>query len=175
MSLEFLKIVCSSIKRSFNILIMLTSIIFYIFKLLFWSLLRPPSTTTTVSSLYFCRSPEFYEEVKMKIPANLTDNHHLLFTFYHISCQPKQNTPLETPVGYTVREGPPSLLLFLSFLSWLSRSRSAREALQATQWKAHLFVTLSPSETPEASLYITIVEPSLDSPYDTWSYSVMWL
>ncbi|TSZ68955.1 Dedicator of cytokinesis protein 8 [Bagarius yarrelli] len=37
----------------------------------------------------------------MKIPANLTDNHHLLFTFYHISCQPKQNTPLETPVGYT--------------------------------------------------------------------------
>lgn len=38
----------------------------------------------------------------MKIPANLTDNHHLLFTFYHISCQPKQNTPLECPVGYTV-------------------------------------------------------------------------
>uniref|UniRef100_A0A8C2H9L5 Dedicator of cytokinesis 6 n=1 Tax=Cyprinus carpio TaxID=7962 RepID=A0A8C2H9L5_CYPCA len=37
----------------------------------------------------------------MKIPANLTDNHHLLFTFYHISCQTKQNTPLETPVGYT--------------------------------------------------------------------------
>lgn len=80
-------------------------------------MLRPPSTATTVSSLHLCRSPEFYEEVKMKIPANLTDNHHLLFTFYHISCQPKQNTPLETPVGYTVREGPPSLLLFLSSLS----------------------------------------------------------
>uniref|UniRef100_A0A3B4CPG9 Dedicator of cytokinesis 6 n=1 Tax=Pygocentrus nattereri TaxID=42514 RepID=A0A3B4CPG9_PYGNA len=52
--------------------------------------------------IYHDKSPEFYEEVKMKIPANLTDNHHLLFTFYHISCQPKQNTPLETPVGYTV-------------------------------------------------------------------------
>uniref|UniRef100_A0A8C9WMB1 Dedicator of cytokinesis 6 n=1 Tax=Scleropages formosus TaxID=113540 RepID=A0A8C9WMB1_SCLFO len=51
--------------------------------------------------VYHNKSPEFYEEVKMKIPANLTDNHHLLFTFYHISCQPKQNTPLETPVGYT--------------------------------------------------------------------------
>ena len=38
----------------------------------------------------------------MKIPANLTDNHHLLFAFYHISCQTKLNTPLETPVGYTV-------------------------------------------------------------------------
>uniref|UniRef100_A0A671V0K4 Dedicator of cytokinesis 6 n=1 Tax=Sparus aurata TaxID=8175 RepID=A0A671V0K4_SPAAU len=52
--------------------------------------------------IYHNKSPEFYEEMKMKIPANLTDNHHLLFTFYHISCQPKQNTPLECPVGYTV-------------------------------------------------------------------------
>ncbi|CAG12198.1 unnamed protein product [Tetraodon nigroviridis] len=51
--------------------------------------------------IYHNKSPEFYEEMKMKIPANLTDNHHLMFTFYHISCQPKQNTPLETPVGYT--------------------------------------------------------------------------
>ncbi|XP_066563985.1 dedicator of cytokinesis protein 7 isoform X4 [Amia ocellicauda] len=51
--------------------------------------------------IYHDKSPEFYEEVKMKVPANLTDNHHLLFTFYHISCQQKQNTPLETPVGYT--------------------------------------------------------------------------
>ncbi|ETE63591.1 Dedicator of cytokinesis protein 7, partial [Ophiophagus hannah] len=54
---------------------------------------------TTV--VYHNKSPEFYEEFKLKIPANLTDNHHLLFTFYHISCQQKQNTPLETPVGYT--------------------------------------------------------------------------
>ncbi|XP_064416958.1 dedicator of cytokinesis protein 7 isoform X2 [Latimeria chalumnae] len=51
--------------------------------------------------VYHNKCPEFYEEFKMKIPANLTDNHHLLFTFYHISCQQKQNTPLETPVGYT--------------------------------------------------------------------------
>ncbi|XP_041854158.1 dedicator of cytokinesis protein 7-like isoform X2 [Melanotaenia boesemani] len=51
--------------------------------------------------IYHNKSPEFYEETKMKIPANLTDNHHLLFTFYHISCQTKQNISLETPVGYT--------------------------------------------------------------------------
>ncbi|XP_030052865.1 dedicator of cytokinesis protein 6 isoform X2 [Microcaecilia unicolor] len=51
--------------------------------------------------VYHNRSPEFYEEFKMKIPPNLTDNDHLLFTFYHISCQQKQNTPLEVPVGYT--------------------------------------------------------------------------
>lgn len=47
-------------------------------------------------------SPDFHDEVKIKLPASLSDHHHILFTFYHVSCQQKQNTPLETPVGYTV-------------------------------------------------------------------------
>ncbi|TFK01351.1 DNA excision repair protein ERCC-1-like [Platysternon megacephalum] len=51
--------------------------------------------------VYHNRCPEFYEEFKLRLPPALTDNHHLLFTLYHVSCQPKQNTPLETPVGYT--------------------------------------------------------------------------
>uniref|UniRef100_A0A8C2KLZ1 Dedicator of cytokinesis 7 n=1 Tax=Cyprinus carpio TaxID=7962 RepID=A0A8C2KLZ1_CYPCA len=51
--------------------------------------------------VYHNRSPDFLDEVKIKLPASLTDHHHILFTFYHVSCQQKQNTPLETPVGYT--------------------------------------------------------------------------
>ncbi|XP_068095455.1 dedicator of cytokinesis protein 7 isoform X16 [Hyperolius riggenbachi] len=51
--------------------------------------------------VYHNRSPDFHEEIKIKLPATLTDHHHLLFTFYHVSCQQKQNTPLETSVGYT--------------------------------------------------------------------------
>ncbi|XP_071985075.1 dedicator of cytokinesis protein 7 isoform X11 [Engystomops pustulosus] len=51
--------------------------------------------------VYHNRSPDFHEEIKIRLPATLTDHHHLLFTFYHVSCQQKQNTPLETPVGYT--------------------------------------------------------------------------
>lgn len=36
------------------------------------------------------------------MPAKLTDSHHLLFTFYHISCQKKvEPQPLEAPIGYT--------------------------------------------------------------------------
>ncbi|XP_062854096.1 dedicator of cytokinesis protein 7 isoform X10 [Trichomycterus rosablanca] len=54
---------------------------------------------TTV--VYHNRSPDFSDEVKIKLPASLNDHHHILFTFYHVSCQQKQNTPLETPVGYT--------------------------------------------------------------------------
>uniref|UniRef100_A0A672J724 Dedicator of cytokinesis 7 n=1 Tax=Salarias fasciatus TaxID=181472 RepID=A0A672J724_SALFA len=51
--------------------------------------------------VYHNRSPDFHDEVKIKLPASLSDHHHILFTFYHVSCQQKQNTPLETPVGYT--------------------------------------------------------------------------
>ncbi|KAJ9574920.1 hypothetical protein L9F63_007939, partial [Diploptera punctata] len=55
---------------------------------------------TTVS--YHNKSPDFYDEMKIKLPANLGDQHHLLFTFYHISCQRKvEQTTAETPVGFT--------------------------------------------------------------------------
>ncbi|GAA6104478.1 dedicator of cytokinesis protein 7 isoform X11 [Tachysurus ichikawai] len=51
--------------------------------------------------VYHNRSPDLHDEIKIKLPASLNDHHHILFTFYHVSCQQKQNTPLETPVGYT--------------------------------------------------------------------------
>nr|CAD7402776.1 unnamed protein product [Timema poppensis] len=55
---------------------------------------------TTVS--YHNKCPDFYDELKIKLPANLGDHHHLLFTFYHISCQRKvEPTTAETPVGFT--------------------------------------------------------------------------
>ncbi|KAJ8913567.1 hypothetical protein NQ315_017118 [Exocentrus adspersus] len=51
---------------------------------------------------YHCKSPVFYDEVKIKLPAALGDNHHLLFTFYHVSCQRKiEQSTVDTPVGYT--------------------------------------------------------------------------
>uniref|UniRef100_A0A672HCH3 Dedicator of cytokinesis 8 n=1 Tax=Salarias fasciatus TaxID=181472 RepID=A0A672HCH3_SALFA len=52
---------------------------------------------------YHNKSPDFYEEVKLVLPARLTDRHHLLFTFYHISCQQKQNqsASCETLIGYS--------------------------------------------------------------------------
>ncbi|XP_044752960.1 dedicator of cytokinesis protein 7 [Coccinella septempunctata] len=51
---------------------------------------------------YHSKTPVFYDEIKIKLPATLADNHHLLFTFYHISCQRKaeQNT-VDVPVGYS--------------------------------------------------------------------------
>uniref|UniRef100_A0A670ZX90 Dedicator of cytokinesis 8 n=1 Tax=Pseudonaja textilis TaxID=8673 RepID=A0A670ZX90_PSETE len=51
---------------------------------------------------YHNKCPDFYEEVKIKLPAKLTEKHHLLFTFYHISCQSKQGASVETLLGYSV-------------------------------------------------------------------------
>ncbi|CAN8004691.1 unnamed protein product, partial [Ixodes hexagonus] len=60
-------------------------------------------TEVYTSVTYHNKSPDFHDEVKVKLPAKLTDRHHLFFTFYHISCQRKmEQTPTETPIGYTV-------------------------------------------------------------------------
>uniref|UniRef100_A0A8B9GCI5 Dedicator of cytokinesis 8 n=1 Tax=Amazona collaria TaxID=241587 RepID=A0A8B9GCI5_9PSIT len=56
---------------------------------------------TYTAITYHNKSPDFYEEVKIKLPAKLTERHHLLFTFYHISCQPKQGASVETLLGYS--------------------------------------------------------------------------
>ncbi|KAJ8285221.1 hypothetical protein GJAV_G00023710 [Gymnothorax javanicus] len=52
---------------------------------------------------YHNKSPDFYEEVKIQLPAKLTERHHLLFTFFHISCQSKQNQAgnVENLIGYS--------------------------------------------------------------------------
>lgn len=56
--------------------------------------------------LHLHRQPEYYEEVKVELPAKLSDKHHLLFSFYQISCQkPKPGeTFLQEPnfLGCTV-------------------------------------------------------------------------
>ncbi|KAK3891189.1 hypothetical protein Pcinc_004905 [Petrolisthes cinctipes] len=63
-----------------------------------------PEFTTEASTAvtYHNKSPDFYDEVKIKLPPVLGDQHHLLFTFYHVSCQKKaEEKTIETPVGYT--------------------------------------------------------------------------
>ncbi|XP_076270905.1 dedicator of cytokinesis protein Ziz isoform X1 [Rhynchophorus ferrugineus] len=46
--------------------------------------------------------PTWYEEIKIRLPTNILYSHHLLFTFYHISCDitKKRENGIETCVGY---------------------------------------------------------------------------
>ena len=59
--------------------------------------------------LYHNKTPQYCDEFKIKLPALLASNgnnngnnvYHLLFTFYHVSCQAsKDQNQLETCIGY---------------------------------------------------------------------------
>ncbi|XP_064413718.1 dedicator of cytokinesis protein 9 isoform X1 [Latimeria chalumnae] len=56
--------------------------------------------------LHHQQSPEFYDEIKLELPTQLHEKHHLLFTFYHVSCDnstkgsTKKKDLIETQVGY---------------------------------------------------------------------------
>uniref|UniRef100_A0AC35U1K6 C2 DOCK-type domain-containing protein n=1 Tax=Rhabditophanes sp. KR3021 TaxID=114890 RepID=A0AC35U1K6_9BILA len=55
---------------------------------------------TSVS--YHTKYPQFSDEIKINIPANLNDGYHILFTFCHISCKlNKHNDGVETEIAYT--------------------------------------------------------------------------
>uniref|UniRef100_A0A3B4TYG8 Dedicator of cytokinesis 9b n=1 Tax=Seriola dumerili TaxID=41447 RepID=A0A3B4TYG8_SERDU len=51
--------------------------------------------------LHHQQNPEFYDEIKIELPTQLHEKHHLLFTFYHVSCDSnsKKKDQVETPVG----------------------------------------------------------------------------
>uniref|UniRef100_A0A914X6L0 Dedicator of cytokinesis protein 7 n=1 Tax=Plectus sambesii TaxID=2011161 RepID=A0A914X6L0_9BILA len=60
------------------------------------------STAAYTAVSYHNKCPQFADEMKVQLPVDLNDGHHLLFTFYHVACKPtKSNEDVETPVGYT--------------------------------------------------------------------------
>ncbi len=40
------------------------------------------------------KNPAFYDEIKILLPLNLNEKHHLLFKFYHVSCSNAKNSAL---------------------------------------------------------------------------------
>ncbi|KAF1748268.1 hypothetical protein GCK72_024735 [Caenorhabditis remanei] len=61
------------------------------------SLLKSAKTTV----IYHNRTPHFTDEIKLSLPCDLNDGHHLLFTVYHISCKDGDSSSAENPIGYT--------------------------------------------------------------------------
>uniref|UniRef100_A0AAQ4S259 Dedicator of cytokinesis 11 n=1 Tax=Gasterosteus aculeatus aculeatus TaxID=481459 RepID=A0AAQ4S259_GASAC len=57
--------------------------------------------------LHHNQSPEFYDEVKIELPVHVHEKHHILFTFYHISCESsskassKRREGVESLVGHS--------------------------------------------------------------------------
>ncbi|XP_032886818.1 LOW QUALITY PROTEIN: dedicator of cytokinesis protein 11-like [Amblyraja radiata] len=64
------------------------------------------TTRTCATVLHHQQSPEFYNEIKVELPVHLHEKHHLLFTFYHVSCDinskgtTKKREAVESQVGF---------------------------------------------------------------------------
>uniref|UniRef100_A0A8D2L5S1 Dedicator of cytokinesis 10 n=1 Tax=Varanus komodoensis TaxID=61221 RepID=A0A8D2L5S1_VARKO len=56
--------------------------------------------------LHHSQNPDFYDEIKIELPTQLHKKHHILFSFYHVTCDinakanAKKKEALETSVGY---------------------------------------------------------------------------
>ncbi|KAE8278918.1 Dedicator of cytokinesis protein 11 [Larimichthys crocea] len=65
------------------------------------------TSSTYAAVLHHNQSPEFYDEVKIELPVHMHEKHHVLFTFYHISCESsskassKKREGVESLVGYS--------------------------------------------------------------------------
>ena len=66
------------------------------------------TSVATCAVVHHVQSPDFYEEIKICLPCEITERHHLLMTFYHVSCessvkQSRQSVRggVDTVVGYS--------------------------------------------------------------------------
>ncbi|KAI7813767.1 putative dedicator of cytokinesis protein 11 [Triplophysa rosa] len=65
------------------------------------------TTSAFAAVLHHNQCPEFYDEIKIELPVHIHEKHHILFTFYHISCElsnkttTKKREAVETLVGYS--------------------------------------------------------------------------
>ncbi|XP_023290391.1 dedicator of cytokinesis protein 9 isoform X2 [Orussus abietinus] len=62
----------------------------------------PLSLRASCAVLHHSAVPSWYEEIKIRLPTKLHQKHHLLFSFYHISCDmnKKKENGIENCVGY---------------------------------------------------------------------------
>uniref|UniRef100_A0A4W4GCC0 Dedicator of cytokinesis 9a n=1 Tax=Electrophorus electricus TaxID=8005 RepID=A0A4W4GCC0_ELEEL len=117
--------------------------------------------------LHHQQNPEFYDEFKIELPTQLTEKHHLLFTFYHVSCDTnskantKKREQVETQVGYAwlrlLRDGrvvmneqqiPVAASLPAGYLSY--QDSSSKVSFSSLMWC--LFVCVC-SSTPDQHLH----------------------
>ncbi|XP_072315013.1 dedicator of cytokinesis protein 11 isoform X2 [Eucyclogobius newberryi] len=96
-----------------------------------------PGDSLFTSSVYAAvlhhnQSPEFYDEVKVELPVHVHEKHHILFTFYHISCESSSKTSSKK------REGVETLVGY----SWMPLLRDGR--MQSVDVQLPVAATLSP-------------------------------
>uniref|UniRef100_A0A8C4ISG4 Dedicator of cytokinesis 11 n=1 Tax=Dicentrarchus labrax TaxID=13489 RepID=A0A8C4ISG4_DICLA len=88
--------------------------------------------STYAAVLHHNQSPEFYDEVKIELPVHMHEKHHILFTFYHISCESSSKASSKK------REGVVSLVGY----SWMPLLKDGR--MQSVEVQLPVAATLPP-------------------------------
>jgi hypothetical protein len=59
-------------------------------------------TESNAPVIYHKKNPTFFDEVKINLPPVVSADHHILFVFSHIFCQPKskKDPTLDGPLGF---------------------------------------------------------------------------
>ena len=125
---------------------------------------------------YHNKTPDFYEEVKIKLPSNLREYHHILFTFYHISCQGqrKDQGSTELPVGYTVRHFTIALIILpKSFFFFFSGFRCLKTVVYRRDFSSCLSCSIlrrtKTDCTPQTRLCLEPVGWTTRNPSFAWN------
>ncbi|XP_055756859.1 dedicator of cytokinesis protein 11-like isoform X4 [Salvelinus fontinalis] len=90
------------------------------------------TTSACAAVLHHNQNPEFYDEVKIELPVHVHEKHHILFTFYHISCE------ISTKTSTKKREGVQSLVGY----SWAPLLEDGR--MQSIELQLPVSATLPP-------------------------------
>ncbi|CAB1351633.1 unnamed protein product [Coregonus sp. 'balchen'] len=116
---------------------------------------KPGETLFTTSAyaavLHHNQSPEFYDEVKIELPVHVHEKHHILFTFYHISCE------ISTKTSTKKREGVESLVGY----SWAPLMKDGR--MQSIELQLPVSATL-----PSGYLYDKTQDAKKSAPDIKW-------
>uniref|UniRef100_A0A3P9BM23 Dedicator of cytokinesis 11 n=1 Tax=Maylandia zebra TaxID=106582 RepID=A0A3P9BM23_9CICH len=100
------------------------------------------TSSTYAAVLHHNQSPDFYDEVKIELPVHVHEKHHILFTFYHISCESSSKASSKK------RDGVESLVGY----SWMPLLKDGR--MQSLEFQLPVAATLPAG-------YLSNVDPSL--------------
>uniref|UniRef100_A0A674E043 Dedicator of cytokinesis 11 n=1 Tax=Salmo trutta TaxID=8032 RepID=A0A674E043_SALTR len=121
---------------------------------------KPGETLFTTSAcaavLHHNQSPEFYNEVKIELPVHVHEKHHILFTFYHISCE------ISTKTSTKKREGVESLVGY----SWAPLLKDGR--MQSIELQLPVSATLPPGYLYDKTQDVKKSYPLLSAPDIKW-------
>ncbi|KAI2662871.1 Dedicator of cytokinesis protein 11 [Labeo rohita] len=90
------------------------------------------TTSAFAAVLHHNQCPEFYDEIKIELPVHVHEKHHILFTFYHISCELGNKTTTKKRDGSSELQLPVSANLPAGYM--YDKSQDSKKSSPDIKW-----------------------------------------